>query len=363
VNDATLFWSKKRVLLTGHTGFKGCWLSIWLKALGAEVTGFSLPPSTSPNLFDVASVSSGINSVFGDIRNFEAVKEIVSSSKPEIIFHLAAQALVGRSYVDPVETYSTNVLGTVHLLEAARNMDCVRAIVNVTTDKCYLNKEWVWGYREGDSLGGHDPYSNSKACSELVSSAFSQSFFVDSPTSLATARAGNVIGGGDWTPGRLLPDVINSFDKKIPLLLRNPTAVRPWQHVLEPLSGYLLLAKRLYEDGALFEGAWNFGPHHEDARCVQWIVETVATNWGLDATWQADDKIHPHETNQLRLDISKATHQLDWKPKWSLPTALEQTVLWHNAWRNSVDMQRVCMDQIALYSEGLPSLDQASPVT
>ncbi len=355
MNNASPFWSKKRVLVTGHTGFKGCWLSIWLRALGAEVTGLSLAPSVSPNLFELTSSFGGINSVISDIRDFEAVKEVVSSIKPEIIFHLAAQALVGQSYVDPVETYSTNVLGTVHLLEAARSINCVRAIVNVTTDKCYLNEEWIWGYREGDRLGGRDPYSNSKACSELVSSAYSQSFFAHTTTSLATARAGNVIGGGDWTQGRLLPDIINSFEQKTPLLLRNPTAVRPWQHVLEPLSGYLLLAKRLYEDGPLFEGAWNFGPHDEDARCVQWIVDTVAANWGLSPSWQVDANLHPYETNQLRLDISKATHQLGWKPKWTLPTALEQTVLWHNAWRNSEDMQRVCIDQIALYSLGLPA--------
>lgn len=346
---ASQFWADKRVLITGHTGFKGSWLSLWLRALGAEVTGFSLPPTTNPNLFELTSTKAGVNSIIGDINDCKLVQEVVSHEKPEIIFHMAAQALVGYSYTNPVETYSTNVLGTVHLLEAARQAQCVKALVNVTTDKCYHNNEWVWGYREGDQLGGHDPYSSSKACSELVADAYNKSFFQGSKTALATARAGNVIGGGDWTLGRLLPDILCSFNTNAPLLIRNPNAIRPWQHVLEPLSGYMLLAERLYDTGSQYAGAWNFGPYDHDTKSVESILKMIEEKMGRVSSWQIDSNLHQHEAAQLKLDISKAVHCLGWKPRWSLVTALEQVISWHKAWANSEDMYEVCLLQIADY--------------
>lgn len=353
MDTANQFWATKKVLITGHTGFKGSWLSIWLRALGADVTGLSLAPTSKPSLFALTSAHTGINSIIGNVSDYHLVQEVVSRAKPDIIFHMAAQALVGYSYTNPVETYSTNVLGTVHVLEAARQSKCVRAIVNVTTDKCYLNKEWVWGYREDDQLGGRDPYSSSKACSELVASAYNQSFFEGTETALATARAGNVIGGGDWTPGRLLPDILYSFESRTPLLIRNPNAVRPWQHVLEPLSGYMLLAQRLFDLGSQYAGAWNFGPYDHDTQNVATIVRMIEEKLGIASSWQADTKLHPHEAAQLRLDISKAVHDLGWKPRWSLVTALEQLINWHKAWTNSEDMYQVCLAQIAEYQKRL----------
>jgi CDP-glucose 4,6-dehydratase len=355
VKKANLFWANKKVLITGHTGFKGSWLSVWLHKMGAQVTGLSLAPATKPNLFELTSAHTGIKSVIGNVGNYQLVQEVVAQAQPEIIFHMAAQALVGQSYIDPVETYSTNVLGTVHVLEAARQTKSARAIVNVTTDKCYLNKEWLWGYRENDQLGGHDPYSSSKACSELVASAYSQSFFQGTDISLATARAGNVIGGGDWTIGRLLPDILFSFETGTPLLIRNPKAVRPWQHVLEPLSGYLLLAQRLYDEGTQFEGAWNFGPYDHDTTNVEVILQMMSVHLGVDSSWQLDSQIHAHETAHLRLDISKAIHSLGWQPRWSLAEALEQLTSWHKAWMSSGDMYQVCLAQIAHYQKSLSS--------
>jgi len=343
------FWRDKRVLLTGHTGFKGSWLSLWLQALGANVRGVSLTPGTEPALFEVARVAEGMEHCIADIRDFAAVKRQMDEFHPEIVIHMAAQPLVRLSYQQPVETYATNVMGTVHVLEAARHTGSVKAIVNITTDKCYENREWVWGYREDDPMGGHDPYSNSKGCAELVSSAYSKSFLKDAGIAIATARAGNVIGGGDWAPDRLVPDILRALQAHEPVLIRNPNATRPWQHVLEPLSGYLVLAERLYTQGQADAEAWNFGPRDEDARPVQWIAEYLCAAWGDGATWALHSGEHPHEANYLKLDISKAKQRLQWVPRWTLETALNHITEWHRAWLTGQDMRAVCLNQISQY--------------
>jgi CDP-glucose 4,6-dehydratase len=343
------FWSDKKVFLTGHTGFKGSWLSLWLQQLGAEVTGYALPPPTDPSLFDVARVAQGMKSVIGDIRDGVMLNNAMREAAPDIVIHMAAQPLVRRSYVDPVETYSTNVMGTVHLLEAVRQTPSVRAVVNVTTDKCYENKEWVWGYRESEPMGGFDPYSSSKGCAELVTSAYRRSFFQEKEIALASARAGNVIGGGDWAADRLIPDILRAFEKNQPVIIRNPYATRPWQHVLEPLSGYLTLAERLCTDGQTCAEGWNFGPHDDDARPVRWIVEHLASSWGNGATWQLDGGEHPHEANYLKLDISKAKARLGWQPHWALQAALQASVHWHQQWLAGANMQAVTLGQINQY--------------
>lgn len=343
------FWRGKRVLLTGHTGFKGSWLSLWLQSMGAELYGFALTPPTTPALFDEARVGEGMTSTLGDIRSYATVLTTMQACKPDIVIHMAAQPLVRYSYEAPVETYATNVMGTVHVLEAARQVGTARAIVNVTTDKCYENKEWVWGYREDEPMGGYDPYSNSKGCSELVTSAYRRSFFHGNGISLASARAGNVIGGGDWASDRLVPDILRAFERKDPVVIRNPHATRPWQHVLEPLSGYLVLAERLYSDGPTFAEGWNFGPQDEDARPVQWIVEHMADVWGNDASWRLDNANNPHEANYLKLDISKAKSRLDWQPRWGLSTALKQIVDWHHVWLNKGNVRTACLKQIHQY--------------
>ncbi|MGY8903058.1 MAG: CDP-glucose 4,6-dehydratase [Burkholderiales bacterium] len=346
------FWRGKRVFLTGHTGFKGSWLSLWLQQLGAQVHGLALEPPTAPNLYGVAHVGQGMASTIGDIRDYETVRKAMAACKPELVFHMAAQPLVRLSYAEPVATYATNVMGSVHVLEAARHTASVRAIVNVTTDKCYENREWVWGYREDEPMGGHDPYSNSKGCSELVTSAYRRSFFQASGVVLASARAGNVIGGGDWATDRLVPDILRAFEHQQVAIIRNPHATRPWQHVLEPLSGYLVLAEHLCgAAGPQFAQGWNFGPHDEDARPVQWIVEELARAWGRGASWQADGGSHPHEANYLKLDISKARAHLAWVPKWHLAKALEEIINWHNAWLSGQNMQQVCQQQIAQYAQ------------
>jgi CDP-glucose 4,6-dehydratase len=343
------FWRGKRVLLTGHTGFKGSWLSLWLQSMGTSLHGLALPPPTDPSLFIEASVADGMKSHICDVRDFASVQRVVSEVLPEIVIHMAAQPLVRYSYQAPVETYATNVMGTVHVLEAARQVGTVKAIVNVTTDKCYDNKEWLWGYREDEPMGGHDPYSNSKACSELVTSAYRKSFFQKDGIALASARAGNVIGGGDWALDRLVPDVLRAFEKSRPVIIRNPLATRPWQHVLEPLSGYLLLAEKLYGDGQAWAEGWNFGPKDEDARPVQWMVEKMVESWGKGASWQLDAGDHPHEANYLKLDIAKAKSRLAWQPRWGLSTALEQITLWHQAWINKQPARQLCQDQIQGY--------------
>ena len=284
-----------------------------------------------------------------DIRDFTAINDLVKNFKPEIVIHMAAQPLVRLSYQRPIETYATNVMGTAHLLEAARLVGSVRAIVNITTDKCYENKEWLWGYREDEPMGGHDPYSSSKGCVELVSAAYRKSFFIDSGIAMATARAGNVIGGGDWAIDRLVPDILRALEVRTPVQIRNPHAIRPWQHVLEPLSGYLILAERLYLLGQQDAESWNFGPREEDVKPVQWIVEHLCKAWGDGATWAVQPGDHPHEANFLKLDISKASQRLKWYPRWSLHTALNHITNWHHAWLNGEDMRYKCLHQIDSY--------------
>lgn len=350
----TEFWKNKKVLITGHTGFKGSWLSLWLAKEGAWVTGLGLEPPTSPNLFELAQVSNCIEDIRGEIRDFEWVQKVVEQTRPEIIFHLAAQPLVRESYRNPVETFETNIMGTIHLLDAVRQVGGVRAIVNVTTDKCYENQEWNWGYRENDTLGGYDPYSSSKACSELATMAYRNSFFhVDNynnhGTAIATARAGNVIGGGDFARERLVPDFIRAAIQKEKIIVRNPQAVRPWQHVLEPLNGYLMLAEKLYTHGIEYASAWNFGPRDEDIQTVEWIIKQLSSFWDEPITYQLEPQAHFHESNLLRLDCSKARTQLGWKPKWELQTALEKTIQWVKAYTHSENIQAVCMDQIHQY--------------
>jgi len=345
------FWRGKKVFLTGHTGFKGSWLSLWLQQLGADVTGYALSPPTVPSLFDVANVAEGMNSVIADIRDGVVLMKAMQQAAPDIVIHMAAQPLVRYSYVDPVETYSTNVMGTVHLLEAVRQTKSVRAVVNVTSDKCYENKEWVWGYRENEAMGGFDPYSNSKGCAELVLSAYRSSFFnaekfSEHGVAIASARAGNVIGGGDWAEDRLIPDILSAISSGESVLIRSPHSIRPWQHVLEPLSGYLLLAQKLYEDGVNYAAAWNFGPSDEDAKPVQWIVEQLTQQWGEGASWQMDKGDHPHEAHYLKLDCSKAKMKLNWQPRWHLGQALEMIVDWQRAWIAKDDMRRFSLNQI-----------------
>jgi len=343
------FWQGKRVLLTGHTGFKGCWLSLWLQSMEAKLCGIALPPPTNPSLFDVALVANGMEHRIVDIRDFNAVKFHINEFKPEIIFHMAAQPLVKLSYLEPINTFSTNVMGTVHVLEAARLCGTVKAIINITTDKCYENREWVWGYREDDRIGGHDPYSSSKACAELVSSAYRKSFFKEEGIAIATARAGNVIGGGDWALDRLIPDILRELQRNKPIEIRNPNAIRPWQHVLEPLSGYLMLAERLYTLGQVDAEGWNFGPKDNDARSVQWIVEYLCEIWGHQNKWTQQLGTHLHEASFLKLDISKARQRLQWEPRWSLETALTQVTAWHTSWLAGEEMRAVCLDQIYQY--------------
>jgi CDP-glucose 4,6-dehydratase len=345
----TDFWCAKRVFLTGHTGFKGGWLSLWLQSMGATIRGLSLTPPTEPALFNVARIAEGMEHHIADIRDYTAVKSAMEDFKPEIIFHMAAQPLVRLSYQQPIETYATNVMGTVHLLESARHAGSVKAIVNITTDKCYENREWVWGYREDEPMGGHDPYSNSKGCAELVSSAYRKSFLEDAGIAMATVRAGNVIGGGDWALDRLIPDVLRALQDKQPVLIRNPHSIRPWQHVLEPLSGYLLLAERLYKTGQADAEGWNFGPRDEDVRTVQWIVEHLCENWGNGASWTFQPGEHPHEASFLKLDISKVRQRLQWNPHWSLETALKRITEWHQAWLSGQDMRTICLNQISQY--------------
>ena len=343
------FWRGKRVLLTGHTGFKGGWLSLWLQSMGAQVTGYALAPPTNPSLFKIAEVAQGMTSVIGDIRDLAKLQAVFAEHRPEIVIHMAAQPLVRYSYHNPVETYSTNVMGTVHLLEAVRNTPGVKAVVNVTTDKCYENKEWNWGYRENEPMGGHDPYSNSKGCSELVTSAYRSSFFQDKGIALASARAGNVIGGGDGAADRLIPDILRAFEKSQPVMIRNPNSIRPWQHVLEPLSGYLILAEKLYLNGQTFAEGWNFGPHAHDACDVRWIVDYLVNTWGRGVSWNMSTENHPHEAGFLKLDISKAMTRLNWYPKWDLKTALEKIIDWHILWLDGGDVQSKCLQQINDY--------------
>lgn len=348
------FWAGKRVFLTGHTGFKGSWLSLWLQSMGAEVTGFALAPPTVPSLFDSARVAEGMHSIEGDVRDLGALGDALRQAAPQIVIHMAAQSLVRYSYAEPVETYAVNVMGTVNLLEAVRQTPGVQAVVNVTTDKCYENREWVWGYRENEPMGGHDPYSNSKGCAELVSASYRASFFnaltyTEHGVALATARAGNVIGGGDWAKDRLIPDILTAFEQGRVVDIRNPNATRPWQHVLEPLRGYLTLAERLCNEGPQWAEAWNFGPADEDARPVGTIVRRMAELWGSDAKWRTDPTPQPHEAQYLKLDISKARGRLNWHPRMGLDQALESIVDWSKRRREGGDVRETTLAQIAHY--------------
>lgn len=349
------FWNGKRVFLTGHTGFKGGWLSLWIASMGAKVTGYALAPNTTPNFFEVAQVQGDLEqSHIADIRDLDKLQKAMADAKPEIVIHMAAQPLVRYSYANPVETYATNVMGTVHVLESIRTLDCVRAAVIVTTDKCYENQEWAWGYRENESMGGHDPYSNSKGCAELVTSAYRQSYFspekyAQHKVAIASARAGNVIGGGDWSEDRLIPDAIKAFEAKKSLMIRNPLATRPWQHVLEPLSGYLVLAQALYQEGAKFDGGWNFGPRDEDARSVQDVINLLIKNWGSEASWTQDQAEQPHEAHSLKLDCSKARQYLNWVPRWSLEQAIQNITQWQQAHQQQSNIREMSLRQIADY--------------
>ena len=349
------FWRGKRVFLTGHTGFKGSWLALWLQDMGAQVSGFALEPLSQPNLFTLAGVAQGLHSSWvGDVRDLKALTQALRTAQPEIVFHLAAQALVRASYKDPVDTYSTNVMGTVHLLEAVRHTPGVKAVVNVTTDKCYDNREWDWGYRENEALGGYDPYSSSKGAAELVSAAYRNSYFpskhhAQHGVALATARAGNVIGGGDWAQDRLIPDIVAAYSQDRAAEIRNPHAIRPWQHVLEPLRGYLMLAQSLYETGTAFAEAWNFGPHDRDSQTVGSIATTMAQQWGENARWNQDAGEHPHEAHHLKLDISKARNRLKWEPKLSLQDALRLVIEWYKHHQRGSDIRAMTTTQIRAY--------------
>lgn len=345
------FWYNRKVLVTGHTGFKGSWLCLWLQSLGAKVIGLSLEPSSEPSLFSSANVAHGMISIIGDIRDYATVYQVLTQQEPEIIIHLAAQSLVRTSYKAPVDTYATNVMGSLHILEAARQVGSVRTIVNITTDKCYENKEWYWGYRENDRLGGFDPYSNSKACAELVSAAYRDSFFNNEGIGLATARAGNVIGGGDWSTDRLIPDIIRACIERKPVSIRNPSAVRPWQHVLEPLYGYLLLAEKLHSAPAQFSEAWNFGPDDNDSRPVGWITDYIVKHWQGAEQWQKDNGHNPHEAHLLHLDCAKAKNKLGWQPRWNLKKGLDETIHWYKAFFNKQNMRKKTTEQIEHFLE------------
>ena len=348
------FWKNKKVLITGHTGFKGSWLSLYLQHFGAEVIGISLDPPTNTSLYEKANVSEGMTSLRQDIRDLEAVKNIFQLHKPEIVFHMAAQALVRYSYLNPVETYETNVMGTMNILEGIRSINTVRAAVMVTSDKCYKNKEKDEGYSENDPMGGHDPYSSSKGVAELLISSYRNSYFpLDSydehRTAIASVRAGNVIGGGDWAKDRLIPDIIKAFQNRKEVKIRNPNAVRPWQHVLEPLSGYIQLAELLSNSGTKYAEAWNFGPLKEDAHSVKWVVEKITELWGNNASWMIDESEHPHEANYLKLDSSKAFKRLNWQPKWNLDQTLLKIVEWHKAEQTNGKYKDLCLNQINEY--------------
>jgi CDP-glucose 4,6-dehydratase len=350
------FWNAKRVFLTGHTGFKGSWLALWLQHLGADVTGYALDPPTDPSLFHKADVAACMHSVIGDVREAAILTSVMQAAQPEIVFHLAAQSLVRHSYADPVDTYETNVLGTIHVLEAVRKTPSVRAVVIITTDKCYENKEWIWPYRETDPLGGYDPYSSSKACAEIVTSSWRDSFFspakyAEHKVALASARAGNVIGGGDWSTDRLIADIVRAFSSGKTLEIRNPAATRPWQHVLEPLRGYLAIAEKLYTDGISYGSAWNFGPLYTDARPVEWIVRYLSTKWGSETHWNLDAHDHVHEAQMLKLDWCKAHAALGWQPVLPLPEALDYTLDWYQRELAGARARDLCLEQIVSYSE------------
>lgn len=350
------FWHQKKVFVTGHTGFKGSWLSLWLQMLGADVCGYALTPATTLNLFDLANVADGMTSVTGDIRDLDFLRQVMHSYQPDIVIHMAAQALVRESYHNPVDTYAVNVMGTVNVLEAVRHVPSVRAVVSVTSDKCYENREWVWGYRETDPMGGYDPYSSSKGCAELITTAYRQSFFnpadyAQHGVAVASVRAGNVIGGGDWAKDRLVPDIVQAWLDGKEVVIRNPQAVRPWQYVLEPLNGYLMLAEKLFTHGCAYCGGWNFGPNESGVKTVAWVVNQLQQFWGDDARWIQDGGVQPHEANLLTLDCSKARTQINWEPVLDLPTALAWIVDWTKAWQEGCDMQQKTQSQIQQFMQ------------
>jgi len=346
------FWKDKRVFITGHTGFKGAWLSLWLHHLGAEVVGYALEPPTTPNLFDLCNLSEIIKSIKGDVRDLDFLKKSLAANKPDIVFHMAAQSLVRQSYHDPVGTYSTNVMGIVNLLETARYIDGIRAVVIVTSDKCYENREWVWGYRENEAMGGYDPYSSSKGCSELITAAYRESYFKTNETAVATVRAGNIIGGGDWGKDRLIPDCIRSLADNREILIRNPQAIRPWQHVFEPLSGYLLIAEKLYQNGSHYAQAWNFGPREQDnSVAVHEIVQLFIKYWG-GGSWKDmsnSESRQLHEARYLKLDCSKARAELGWKPIINIEESIKWTCEWYKAYYNKTPMRDFSLGQLNRY--------------
>jgi len=347
------FWQDKKVLITGHTGFKGSWLSIWLQQLGADVLGIALEPATNPSLFDVANVAEGMQSHIIDINDLVAVKQVFHAFQPDIVFHMAAQALVRESYDNPVETYQTNVMGSLNILEAIRSCESVKSAIMVTTDKCYDNKEWRWPYRESDELGGHDPYSSSKACAELLIDSYRRSFFAKpDSTAIASVRAGNVIGGGDWSNDRLIPDIVRAKKNQTPLVLRYPEAIRPWQHVLEPVNGYLLLAENLFNHGNKFAQAWNFGPTEQGLKSVESIVDYFSQKWPA-FDWQLEAQSQPHEALTLKLDCTKAHELLGWQAKWSLTDSLDNIESWYQRFDDGEDMKQVCIEQIQSYMKCL----------
>lgn len=345
------FWQGKKVLITGHTGFKGSWLCLWLRMLGANLYGYSLNPPTNPSLFEEAKIANNMSSIIGDVRDYNKFLEFILKCEPEIIIHLAAQPIVRNSYDFPIETYDTNIMGIVNILEAGRKSKSLKAFLNVTTDKCYENKEISRGYREDEPMGGHDPYSSSKGCSELITSAYRRSFYKDKKINLASARGGNVIGGGDWSNDRLVPDILRSFESNKPVIIRNPHSIRPWQHVLDVLYGYLLLTQKLYENDDKFSSAWNFGPNYEDSKSVKWIVEYMNNKWQKAPGWLEDETTNPYEANSLKLDISKARENLGWEPIWNLEQSLEKVIEWHKHWLARKDIQNICEQHINIYSK------------
>ncbi len=347
------FWKGKKVLITGHTGFKGSWLCLLLNHLGSDIYGYALEPPTNPSLFEEAKIGKLITSYIGDIRDYDKLFSVIQKIKPDIIIHMAAQALVRKSYNNPLETYSINIIGTANLFEAIRYTSGIKAVVNVTTDKCYENRERLLGYREDEPMGGYDPYSSSKACSEIITAAYRRSFFNPKDnnhvTAIATARAGNVIGGGDWADDRLIPDFIKAITKGEKVKIRSPYAIRPWQHVLEPLSGYLILAEKLYNEGTKFAEAWNFGPDDKDAKSVEWMIKTICNYWGEDASYCIDKNPQPHEANYLKLDCSKAKNKLEWLPKWNIEITLKSIVEWNKAYLNGENIRAITEKQINEY--------------
>ena len=348
------FWEAKKVLITGHTGFKGSWLSLWLQGKGAHVVGYALPAPTKPSLFEVAQVAEGMTSITGDVRDLRHLKTVFTEYRPEIVIHLAAQPIVRYSYLNPVDTYSTNIMGTVNVLEAVRLSESARVALIITSDKCYENKEWVWGYRENDPMGGHDPYSSSKGCAELVTAAYRKSFFSENTDHehravVASTRAGNVVGGGDWAKDRLIPDIINAFMENQPVIIRYPNAIRPWQHVLEPLRGYLILAEKLWTNGHKYCGGWNFGPDDNDAKPVSWVADCLIDLWGGNASWKTESTEQPHEDTYLKLDCTKTKSLLGWSPKINLDTTLKWIVEWYQAYISQKNMRRATEAEISRY--------------